>query len=105
MVSGGYDEAARCAAEEAQREKRLIIADTGYPGYMEIPLYLQQGYMTLFQEISLQLKEQGNFIKKELHIRGGTGILLINTEADTDPDGYHRIIGKTSVNQSKSSAS
>jgi len=37
VVNDSYDDAVRRAAEEAKRENRLIIADTGYADYMEIP--------------------------------------------------------------------
>jgi len=227
VVNDSYDDAVRRAAEEAKRENRLIIADTGYADYMEIPIYIQQGYLTLFRETTIQLEELGekppdivfiqvgvgafafaaaryfhdptafprlisveptaadcclrsveigngrphsfvstentimaglncgtpsltawpavrdrfdafvavednyareamillaeegvvsgesgaaglaalialhaekpDFIEKELHIRNGARILLINTEADTDPIGYHRIVGKTAT--------
>jgi len=73
VVNGSYDDAVRCAAEEARREKRLIIADTGYAGYMKIPLYIQQGYLTLFQEISIQLKEQGEKPPDIVFIQSGVG--------------------------------
>ncbi|MDO9529711.1 MAG: diaminopropionate ammonia-lyase [Syntrophales bacterium] len=73
VVNGGYDDAVRRAAEEAKKETRLIIADTGYAGYMKIPLYIQQGYLTLFKEISIQLKEQGEKPPDIVFIQSGVG--------------------------------
>jgi len=73
IVNGSYDEAVRRAAEEAEKENRLIIADTGYSGYMKIPLYIQRGYLTLFQEIFLQLKEQGERLPDVVFIQAGVG--------------------------------
>ncbi|MBW2651190.1 MAG: pyridoxal-phosphate dependent enzyme, partial [Deltaproteobacteria bacterium] len=40
--------------------------------------------------------EMPGFLGEELHLRDNARILVINTEADTDPEGYRRIIGKES---------
>jgi len=71
-VDGGYDEAVRCAADEAKSD-RLIIADTAYPGYTIIPRYIQQGYLTIFSEISGQLKERGERHPDIVFIQAGVG--------------------------------
>jgi diaminopropionate ammonia-lyase len=73
VVAGGYDEAVRCAAGAGEGGKRLVIADTGYPGYMDIPRYIQLGYLTLFREISLQLGDQGERSPDLVFLQAGVG--------------------------------
>ena len=72
-VNGGYDEAVRRAGEMADGERHLVIADTSYPGYSEIPLYIHQGYLTMFFEISLQLKEQNEKFPDLVILQAGVG--------------------------------
>jgi diaminopropionate ammonia-lyase len=73
VVPGGYDEAVRCAAAGGEGGKRLVIADTGYPGYMDIPRYIQMGYLTLFQEVSLQLRDQRERSPDLVFLQAGVG--------------------------------
>ena len=73
VVDGGYDEAVRCAAAWGTENKRWIIADTAYPGYMEIPRYIQAGYLTLFWEVSLQLDERGEPPPHIVFLQAGVG--------------------------------
>lgn len=57
VVAGGYDEAVRCAAVEGRKENHFVVADVAYPGYTEIPQFIQEGYMTMFRECEKQFKE------------------------------------------------
>jgi len=59
VIDGGYDDAVRIAADAATREGWTVIADVGYPGYTEIPLFIQEGYQTIFAECSEQLEKSG----------------------------------------------
>ena len=72
VVDGGYDDAVRCSAQEAE-SGRLVIADTAYPGYTEIPRYIQQGYLTMFREIYGQLEETGEGQPDMVFIQAGVG--------------------------------
>jgi len=73
VVTGGYDEAVRCAAGEGERKSCFVVADTGYPGYMEIPRYIQEGYLTMFQETVLQLKAEGETHPDSIFLQAGVG--------------------------------
>jgi len=42
-------------------------------------------------------REKPDFLKEQLRVDHRTRILVINTEADTDPDGYCRLVGKTAA--------
>ncbi len=72
VIDGDYDEAVRHAADEA-KNKRVVIADTGYSGYTTIPWYIQQGYLTIFSEISCQLKKAGEKSPDVVFIQAGVG--------------------------------
>jgi diaminopropionate ammonia-lyase len=58
VVDGGYDEAVAASAALAD-QTHLVISDTSWPGYMEVPAWVIDGYGTLTQEIRAQLAEQG----------------------------------------------
>jgi len=51
VIDGGYDEAVRRCARDAENHGWQIISDTSWPGYEEIPRWIQAGYMTMFNEI------------------------------------------------------
>jgi len=72
VVDGGYDDAVKRAAEEG-KNKRLIIADIAYPGYTKIPRYIQQGYLTIFREVSEQLEDKGEGSPDIVFIQAGVG--------------------------------
>lgn len=72
VVDGDYDEAIRHAADEAKGD-RVVISDTGYPGYSTIPCYIQHGYLTIFSEISCQLKKAGEKSPDVIFIQAGVG--------------------------------
>ena len=73
VVKGGYDEAVRRAGENSDWVNNIVISDISYPGNMKIPLYIQQGYLTMFRELSLQLKEHGEKIPGLIFIQSGVG--------------------------------
>jgi len=51
VVDGTYDDAVALCRHEATRHNRQIISDTSWPGYEQIPRWIQAGYVTLFREI------------------------------------------------------
>lgn len=50
-VDGSYDEAVALADGQAREEGRIVISDTAYPGYEEIPRTVMEGYTVLAGEI------------------------------------------------------
>jgi diaminopropionate ammonia-lyase len=58
-VSGLYDEAVRLAAETAAGPDAVLVQDTAWPGYEQIPGWIVEGYTTLCAEIDEQLAAQG----------------------------------------------
>jgi diaminopropionate ammonia-lyase len=59
-VPGSYDDAVRLAAEAASgHEQAVLVQDTGWPGYQQIPGWIVEGYSTLFAEVDAQLSAAG----------------------------------------------
>ncbi len=54
IVEGSYDDAVRRAASLADDE-HLVISDTSWPGYEEVPGWVADGYATIFAELAEQL--------------------------------------------------
>ena len=70
-----YDEAVRLAAANARKYGWVVVQDTAWAGYEEIPAWIMQGYGTMALEALDQLKLQG--ISKPTHIllQAGVGSL------------------------------
>jgi diaminopropionate ammonia-lyase len=57
VVDGGYDDVVQRSAEDAS-ERCLVISDTSWQGYEEVPRWVSEGYSTIFSEIEEQLVAQ-----------------------------------------------
>lgn len=58
VVEGDYDAAVARSAQEAD-ERTLVISDTSWEGYEQVPAWVTEGYSTLYQEIDAQIAEMG----------------------------------------------
>ena len=58
VVRGTYDEAVARSAEEADG-RCLVISDTSWPGYEDVPRWVIDGYSTILWEISDELGRRG----------------------------------------------
>ena len=54
LVPGTFDDCVSVCAENAAAQGWIVIADTAYPGNMEIPGHIMTGYSTIFAEIAEQ---------------------------------------------------
>lgn len=71
-----YDDCVRMAAKEAEEtEHGIMVQDTAWEGYEEIPTWIMQGYGTLATEAAEQLESDG--VKRPTHIfiQAGVGSL------------------------------
>jgi diaminopropionate ammonia-lyase len=54
LVDGSYDDAVRKAAGMAD-DAHVVLSDTSWPGYEDVPRWVVQGYETIFREADGQL--------------------------------------------------
>ena len=71
-----YDDCVRMAAAEAdQTEHGVIVQDTAWEGYEEIPSWIMQGYGTMANEASDQLRQCGVNRPTHVFVQAGVGSL------------------------------
>ena len=71
-----YDDCVRMAAAEAAKtEHGIIVQDTAWDGYEEIPSWIMQGYGPMVMEADQQLKEQGVERPTHVFVQAGVGSL------------------------------
>ena len=71
-----YDDCVRMAAAEAAKtEHGIIVQDTAWDGYEEIPSWIMQGYGTMVMEADQQLKEAGIDRPTHVFVQAGVGSL------------------------------
>ena len=59
LIDGDYDAAVRTAADYASAAGGLLVQDTAWDGYEQVPAWIVEGYESLFQEIDEQLAAAG----------------------------------------------
>ena len=74
IVGGTYDDAVRQAAQDAGA-RCLIISDTSWPGYEEIPRWVMEGYSTIMNEIEDELARRGEKEPDLVAVQFGIGAL------------------------------
>jgi diaminopropionate ammonia-lyase len=74
-VDGSYDAAVALAARTAASVGALLVQDTGFAGYEEIPDRVAEGYATLFAEIDEQLARVGEGPPDLCIVQVGVGAL------------------------------
>ena len=88
-----YDDCVRLAAREAAETPRgVIVQDTAWDGYEEIPSWIMEGYGTMAMEAGEQLKEAGDERPTHVFVQAGVGSLagavvgyFANLYADNPP--------------------
>jgi diaminopropionate ammonia-lyase len=74
VVDGTYDEAVARSAEEAS-DRCLVISDTSWPGYEQVPRWVIEGYGTIFWEVEDQLAAAGELPPDLVVVQMGVGAL------------------------------
>jgi diaminopropionate ammonia-lyase len=69
-TAGNYDDSVREAEETARREGWTVVSDTSYPGYMEIPKDVMQGYELMAAEAFEALPEAPTHIFLQTGVGG-----------------------------------
>lgn len=68
-----YDDAVRLANKGAEEYGWIMVQDTAWDGYEEIPLWIMQGYSTIINEVVEQLKACGNEKPTHVFLQAGVG--------------------------------
>ncbi|MFW6678975.1 diaminopropionate ammonia-lyase [Lacrimispora sp. AGF001] len=76
IEESNYDECVRMAADAASKVKNgVVVQDTAWDGYEEIPAWIMQGYGTMVMEADEQLKEYGCERPTHVFVQAGVGSL------------------------------
>ena len=76
IVDGTYDDAVARAAQDAN-ERCLIISDTSWPGYEDVPRWVAEGYSTIMWEIDDELAKRGQPGPDLIAVQFGVGALAV----------------------------
>lgn len=68
-----YDDAVRLANKGAEDYGWIMVQDTAWDGYEEIPLWIMQGYSTIINEVVEQLKAFGDEKPTHVFLQAGVG--------------------------------
>ena len=74
VVEGTYDDAVARSARDAS-ERCLVISDTSWPGYEEVPRWVIDGYSTILWEIDDELANLGEEDPRLVAVQIGVGAL------------------------------
>jgi len=72
-TAGNYDDSVREAAADAARLGRFVVSDTSYPGYMDVPKDVMQGYAVMADEALSQIRAGGGPLPTHVFLQGGVG--------------------------------
>lgn len=75
-VDGSYDDAVAAAARLADEVGGVLVQDTAWEGYEEIPGWIVEGYATLFAEVDDQVRDAGLGRPDLVLVPVGVGSLL-----------------------------
>ena len=95
IVDGTYDEAVRRSALEEDKT-HVVISDTSWPGYEEIPTWVIEGYATIFEEVDEQLARQYQLGPDLVLVQIGVGALaaaVVQHYRDVDSFSSPKIVG------------
>lgn len=88
VIDGTYDDAVRQVIVDAQIHGWEVVSDTSWPGYVEMPSWVMQGYTTLLSEAQEQLAAQGIVKPTHIFVQAGVGALAASAIGF-----YHQVLG------------
>ena len=108
---GNYDDSVRAAAAVADEQGWLVVSDTSWPGYLEIPRHVMAGYTVMSGEAmeqwpldappthvflqagcGLMAAAADSDVARRLGLSAESRVLLFGTEGATDPEVYRRLV-------------
>ncbi|MBB4826201.1 diaminopropionate ammonia-lyase [Sporosarcina luteola] len=90
-----YDETVRMCAEMAKENNWILIQDTSWDGYEEIPLWIMQGYSVIASELIEQFQKEQMELPTHIILQAGVGSFAASLAAyftNMFPDHSPRII-------------
>ena len=69
-IDGNYDASVKQVYQDASSNGRIIVSDTSYPGYMEIPRDVALGYTVMLSEAVSQMQQS---VPTHVFIQAGVG--------------------------------
>lgn len=76
QIDGSYDDAVAQAEIISQSPGHILVQDTAWEGYEEVPSWIVEGYATMFSEIDFQLSDLGISGADLVVVPAGVGSLL-----------------------------
>ena len=73
VVDGDYDATVRTAAREAEKRGWVLVQDTAWELYVEIPARIMAGYVTMFRELEEELFPPGGPGVNAVFLQAGVG--------------------------------
>lgn len=70
-----YDDSVRLARQYAAEHEGIVVQDTSWEGYEDVPLHIMQGYTTIGAEIVEQLKAYGDVKPTHVFLQAGVGAM------------------------------
>ncbi|USG65044.1 diaminopropionate ammonia-lyase [Brevibacillus ruminantium] len=68
-----YDDTVRLAKQYADEHNGVLVQDSSWEGYEEIPTWIMQGYCTLIDEALEQIKQEGAESPTHVFLQAGVG--------------------------------
>ena len=75
ITNVNYDDTVRLARAYAAEHKGIVVQDTSWEGYDEVPLHIMQGYTTMGAEIVEQLAAYGDQAPTHVFLQAGVGAM------------------------------
>ncbi|MEH7226458.1 diaminopropionate ammonia-lyase [Bacillus sp. JJ1566] len=68
-----YDDTVRLASQKAKENGWVLVQDTAWDGYEDIPVWIMQGYLTILDEAMEQIAEVGDDRPTHVFLQAGVG--------------------------------
>lgn len=73
ITEQNYDDTVRMCADLSRQNNWVMVQDTAWEGYDEIPLWIMQGYATMGKEITNQLQQSNGKAPTHIFLQSGVG--------------------------------
>ena len=76
VVDGDYDATVRRSAQDASAQC-LVVSDTSWPGYLDVPTWVMDGYATVFAEVREELATQSTKKHRDDGTAAGIDVVMV----------------------------